>query len=389
MPLFFESTLLLFYFVISLGLLFLSFISILIKNKQLDFLSFLLICIMMTCFYGLRPSGTVDTKMYLDIFKQLAGFANFPYGVGFYILMKSIKYIDNTNTGYVFYSSLFIVLFFALAVFLLCKNMYYKSLCMISLFFSWSMLDLSANTYRQGVAVPFFLLSVYFYKERKFFWFASCIIISLSMHWGATLILLLFLIAMFFSRKIKVLKLISISALALLTVSFFINFNFSELAASSPLINQLQTVFVGIDLLSKINSYLGGAVDGANFYEMTSLQRIYFTGEIYIALIVCVIFFITRKVNDPIMLSNSFMTAYSFFILVSLYGIVLISMTWFIRNFYWVVPTIPILYMYILKYIEDNKKKSHLPILSFYCIFLIAFSCDTFWRAPIITVSYL
>src|SRR5476651_286024 len=102
MPLFFESTLLLFYFVISLGLLFLSFISIVIKNKKLDFLSFLLICIMMTCFYGLRPSGTVDTKMYLAIFKQLAGFANFPYGVGFYILMKSIKYIDNTDTGYVF-----------------------------------------------------------------------------------------------------------------------------------------------------------------------------------------------------------------------------------------------------------------------------------------------
>lgn len=209
------------------------------------------------------------------------------------------------------------------------------------------------------------------------------------MHWGATLVLLLFLASVFVAKRLTFLKVLSIGVLFLLTVSFFINFNFSSAAASSSLINQFQAIFVGVDLLSKVNSYLGGAVDGANFYEMGSLQRIYFTGEVYIALIVCVVFFSTRNKNDEIFVSQQFLTAYSFFIFVSLYGVVLISMTWFIRNFYWIAPIIPILYMYILSYVEKNRNKSHVLYLLFYCIFLIAFSCETFWRAPLIAASYM
>lgn len=344
---------------------------------------------MMISFYGFRTSGTVDTKTYLSVFDGLNSFANFSWGIGFYILMKTIKFIDDSDSGYILYSSFFIVLFFGLSVFLLCKNMYYKSLCMISLFYSWSVLDLSINTYRQGIAVPFFLLAVYYYKERKFLWFSTCTIVSLSMHWGATLVLLLFLASVFVAKRLTFLKVLSIGVLFLLTVSFFINFNFSSAAASSSLINQFQAIFVGVDLLSKVNSYLGGAVDGANFYEMGSLQRIYFTGEVYIALIVCVVFFSTRNKNDEIFVSQQFLTAYSFFIFVSLYGVVLISMTWFIRNFYWIAPIIPILYMYILSYVEKNRNKSHVLYLLFYCIFLIAFSCETFWRAPLIAASYM
>lgn len=389
MPLFFNNMVLLLYFIISLGLLLLSFISIIIKNKKIDFICFLLVCMMMTSFYGFRTSGTVDTKMYLSVFEGLNSFANFSWGIGFYILMKTIKFIDDSDSGYILYSSFFIVFFFGLSVFLLCKNMYYKSLCMISLFYSWSVLDLSINTYRQGIAVPFFLLAVYYYKERKFLWFSTCTIVSLSMHWGATLVLLLFLASVFFVKRLTLLKALSIGVLFLLTVSFFINFNFSSAAASSSLINQFQAIFVGVDLLSKVNSYLGGAVDGANFYEMGSLQRIYFTGEVYIALIVCVVFFSTRNKSDEIFLSKQFLTAYSFFIFVSLYGVVLISMTWFIRNFYWISPIIPILYMYILSYVEKNRNKSHFLYLLFYCIFLIAFSCETFWRAPLIAASYM
>lgn len=389
MPLFFNNMVLLLYFIISLGLLLLSFISIIIKNKKIDFICFLLVCMMMTSFYGFRTSGTVDTKMYLSVFEGLNSFANFSWGIGFYILMKTIKFIDDSDSGYILYSSFFIVFFFGLSVFFLCKNMYYKSLCMISLFYSWSVLDLSINTYRQGIAVPFFLLAVYYYKERKFLWFSTCTIVSLSMHWGATIVLLLFLASVIVAKRLTFLKLLSIGVLFLLTVSFFINFNLSSAAASSSLINQFQAIFVGVDLLSKVNSYLGGAVDGANFYEMGSLQRMYFTGEVYIALIVCVFFFSTRSKNDDIFLSKQFLNAYSFFIFVSLYGVVLISMTWFIRNFYWIAPIIPILYMYILSYIERNRNKSHFLYLLFYCVFLIAFSCETFWRAPLIAASYM
>ena len=117
MPLFFNNMVLLLYFIISLGLLLLSFISIIIKNKKIDFICFLLVCMMMTSFYGFRTSGTVDTKMYLSVFEGLNSFANFSWGIGFYILMKTIKFIDDSDSGYILYSSFFIVFFFGLSFF--------------------------------------------------------------------------------------------------------------------------------------------------------------------------------------------------------------------------------------------------------------------------------
>ncbi|EMM7190541.1 EpsG family protein [Raoultella planticola] len=390
MPYFFYSSTLFLYFIISLFLLSLSVASILVKSKKMDSVVFILISIMMICFYGFRFPGTVDIKMYLQNFDALSSFQDFQWGIGFYMLMKSIKIFDASHTAYVFYSALYFVIAFVAVGFFYCKGKYYKSLFLISSFYSWSILDLAVNTYRQGIAVPFILLGLYFLTQRKYILSSIVICVSLTLHWGSAVILLLYIFAIYLSKRIFLLKIVSFLTLTLFTISFFVNFSIAEMLSTSSILSILQVIFVGVDFDSKVNAYLGGGVLGANFYDMNSLQRLYFSGEIYISLLVFVFFFMTRKRNDYIFTNkkNNFLLIYSFFISVSLYGVILISMTWFIRNFYWVVPVAPILYVMILEYYESSNPKKFKILLLLFVLFSITYSLETFWRTPLIDMSY-
>ncbi len=390
MPYFFYNSTLFLYFIISLLLLFLSVASILVKSKRMDGVVFALVSLMMVCFYGFRFPGTVDIKMYLQNFDALSNFQNFQWGIGFYALMKSIKIFDASHAAYVFYSALYFVIAFVAVGFFYCKNKYYKSLFLISSFYSWSVLDLAVNTYRQGIAVPFILLGLYFLTQKRYILSLMVISTSLTLHWGSAVILLLYIFAIYLSKRFFLLKVMSCLTLALFTISFFVNFSIAEMLSTSSILSALQVVFVGVDFDSKVSAYLGGGVLGANFYDMNSLQRLYFSGEIYISLLVFVFFFMTRKANDQIFINkkNNYLLIYSFFISVSLYGVVLISMTWFIRNFYWVVPVAPILYVMILEYYESYNPKKFRILLLLFVVFSIVYSLETFWRTPLMDMSY-
>ncbi|EPY4556592.1 EpsG family protein [Klebsiella pneumoniae] len=388
MPLFLTNITLFLYFLISLFLLLLSVVSIICKSKKLDFIVFLIIGIMMVCFYGLRFPGNSDTRMYLQGFDSLSSLDSFMWSSGFYVLMKSIKIINNSHDAYIFLSSLYFVLAFMLVGILYCKDRYYKSLFLLTCFYSWSVLDLAVNTYRQGIAIPFIILGVYFLNSKKNILAVVAISIALTIHWGSSVIVALYFIAIYLSKHLRLLKIVTFFTLMLFTLSFFINFEFAGSLSKSSLISSLQVLFVGVDLTSKIDAYLGGGVVGARFYDMPSLQRLYFSGEIYIAILIFSFFFLTRKAKDPIITSGNFVMIYSFFTIVAFYGVVLISMTWFIRNFYWAVPITPVLYVLILQYYEKENVKKHHFLLLLFVIFQIAFSIETFWRAPLIDLVY-
>ncbi|MCL6331923.1 EpsG family protein [Pectobacterium carotovorum subsp. carotovorum] len=388
MPLFLKNPVLLLFFSISISFLFISFVSIITKSKRLDNVNFFSIIIMMLVFYGFRYPGTTDTIMYLSYFDGLSNFSSFPWGIGFFYLMGSIKEINFSHEGYVFYSSLYFVIAMAVVVLLFCKNTYYKSLFMLSNFYSWSLLDLATNTYRQGIAIPFVLLSLYFLKEKKFIFSFFCSAIAASMHWSSLVIVCLVYFSYVISNRIATLKYISLIALSLLSISFFINFSFAEILSKSALLGSLQNLFLGVDLLSKVDAYLGGGVDGASFYDMASYQRIYYTAEIYVALVVCTIFFCLLRKDTILAYDSGYRIVYSFFIIITSYGILLISMTWFIRNFYWAAPIAPLIYIYILRMMEENSVKKHKILLFAYCVFILFFSCLTFWRLPLLNMSY-
>lgn len=99
--------------------------------------------------------------------------------------MKSIKIINNNHDAYIFLSSLYFVLAFMLVGILYCKDRYYKSLFLLTCFYSWSVLDLAVNTYRQGIAIPFIILGVYFLNSKKNILAVVAISIALTIHWGS------------------------------------------------------------------------------------------------------------------------------------------------------------------------------------------------------------
>jgi hypothetical protein len=388
MPYIFSNPELLMYFLVSLSLFGLSIISILAKSKNLDFFVFFMISIVMIMFYGLRYPGNSDTRMYLYGFDTLTNLQSFGWSAGFYFLMRSIKYIGSSHELYILLSSIYFVVAFMSVGFNYCKDMYYKSLFLIMCFYSWSVLDLAINTYRQGISIPFIILGIYFFTKKNFIYSFVASGIALTLHWGCAAIILLYFFANFISKRIFLLKIISIFTLILFTLSFFVNFGLAEILSKSSLISTLQVFFIGIDLGSKIDAYLGGGVVGARFYDMGSLQRLYFSGEIYISLVVFVLFFLSRNKQDAIVNDRNYLLLYSFFICISLYGVLIISMTWFIRNFYWAVPITPVLYVLLLSYYEKSQSKKHKIALLVFSIWLILFSLETFWRAPLMNMAY-
>lgn len=105
MPLFFGNLYLLLFFGISIFTLFVSYFAIQYNSRKIDLVGLLIAYITMVLFYGLREPGTTDIKMYLENFDALNNFADFNWGFGFYILMKTIKAISAEHAFFIFASS--------------------------------------------------------------------------------------------------------------------------------------------------------------------------------------------------------------------------------------------------------------------------------------------
>ncbi|MBA5599878.1 EpsG family protein [Pectobacterium aroidearum] len=385
MPLYLSNPVLTLYFLLSLIISAFCFLAIRTKSKKIDNINAFFVFLLMVFFYGTRYPGTIDTQMYLGYFDGLTNFESFPWGIGFYQLMLSIKTIWNSHESYVFYSSLYLMVLLFIVVFLLLSKTYYKSLCLLSFFYSWSFLDLMTNTYRQGITVPFVILYVYFLLRGNLLFSLIMAGIALSLHWSAILIIIIVTIGWLIRNRINLLKAMTAIALLVFTLSFFVNANLADFLARGPLMQQVQGLFVGVNFASKVNAYLGSGIDGANFYDMAGYQRIYYSAEIYIATLIIGFYFIrySHELKDD----KKFMTLFSAFLLISIYGVLLISMTWFIRNFYWGVPLSQVLYMYILKREEERGIKG--KYLTFgYILFIISLGTATMWRVPLLTGSY-
>lgn len=386
MPLYLSNPVLGFYFLISVFLLLISYFSIRAKSRQLDNINFIFVFVLMVCFYGTRYPGTTDTKMYLSYFDNMTNFASFPWGIGFYYLMDSIKTLSRDHSFYVLISSSYALVALALVVLLFLRGGYYKSLCLISFLYSWSFLDLMTNTYRQGITVPFVILFAYFFGNRRYLLAVAMAGIALSLHWSAVLIIFIVLVGVLLKNRTRLLRLLTIFSLAVFSVSFFVNINLAEMLAKGTLLTQFQNVFVGVNLTSKVNAYLGAGVDGASFYDMAGYQRIYYSGEIYIAAVIIGLYFIFNY--QELAQSRAFMSAYAAFLMITIYGILLISMTWFIRNFYWGVPLSQILYIYLLMEVQKKRPGIFNVVLLSYMVLIVALGTATMWRVPLLLGSY-
>ena len=389
MPLFFENLHLSLFFAISLFTLLLSFIAIKFNSKSIDNVALIIAYITMSSFYGFREAGTTDIKMYLDNFDALNNFSDFNWGFSFFVLMKSIKIISSEHSFFIFASSLIFSTLLLIFVHSILKNKPYKALLMISMLYGWYMLDLATNTYRQGVSLIFIMFSMLFIAKKEYIKFSIAAVIAISIHWGALIPEIICIVSFLISKKITFIKYLSLFAILLFGISFFINLDIAKNIARNPLTSSLDSIFVGVNIASKVSNYLNSEVDGSAFYDISLLRKIKFTIEAFLPLVLNTLFLFKLSKNNDDTISKVgvfyFVTS-AYIAILNIYAVSIISMAWFFRNFYW-IPIASYSCLIIMLYSLKNSNK-HNMFVALYIFLIILLSILTIWTSELLKMSY-
>ncbi|HFS1360614.1 EpsG family protein [Raoultella ornithinolytica] len=389
MPLFFENLHLSLFFAISLFTLLLSFIAIKFNSKSIDNVALIIAYITMSSFYGFREAGTTDIKMYLDNFDALNNFSDFNWGFSFFVLMKSIKIISSEHSFFIFASSLIFSTLLLIFVHSILKNKPYKALLMISMLYGWYMLDLATNTYRQGVSLIFIMFSMLFIAKKEYIKFSIAAAIAISIHWGALIPEIICIVSFLISKKITFIKYLSLFAILLFGISFFINLDIAKNIASNPLTSSLDSIFVGVNIASKVSNYLNSEVDGSAFYDISLLRKIKFTIEAFLPLVLNTLFLFKLSKNNDDTISKVgvfYFVASAYIAILNIYAVSIISMAWFFRNFYW-IPIASYSCLIIMLYSLKNSNK-HNMFVALYIFLIILLSILTIWTSELLKMSY-
>ncbi|EPZ5644814.1 EpsG family protein [Escherichia coli] len=385
MPHFLDNQIILLYFLLSVVILFFASLSIISKNNKLDNATLFFAFVLITCFYGLRFPGTTDTKMYLAEFDSLSNLASFTWGWGSYGLMKFIALFGKSHDIYIFISSLFLTSCLLIFILFTFKGKSYKSLFLMACFYSWDVLELSTNTYRQGVAALIAGIACVLFYRKRFLSASLLFYVALSFHWGAVVVVLACIVSFFFLNS-RMIVYAARFALVMFLCAIFIKVDIVGLLYEH--VSSLGFLFSGVNLSSKADAYLAGGVEGANFYDFNIPRRIYNILTTIIPLGVFVIYTINKKNMEYFFSDSQKVCILALFSLLSIYGVLLISMTWFMRNFYWNTFFACAFYPLFLEFIQQKIPKK----LTKYCIalsvFLLLLSCITMWRTPSIFISY-
>lgn len=385
MPHFLDNQIVLIYFLISIILLMLSIVSIFYHSNKLDNINFIFTSIVMVCFYGLRYPGTTDAKMYLANFDGLSNFASFQWGGGFYALMKSISFIDKSHDSYIFFSSAFFVILLAIFAFTVFRNSYYKSLFMIVCYLNWDIFELVANAYRQGIAVVLSSLACILLYRKRFILSLSLYALAITFHWGVFIVIVASVGGIFIMRKKILLPLTKITLL-LFGIVIFIKIDIMSIVYNYA--SALSFLFSNVDLSSKADAYLAGGVTGANFYEFELVRRIYNIGTMIMPLLFLTAYLNNKERGNIFFADKQNVLIATQFILLIFYGVFLISMTWFMRNFYWNSIFSCAIFIIIIQSLQKSQSKYFNKILAIFSIYILLFSLLTFWRTPSIFLSY-
>lgn len=384
MPFFVFDIVLASYFIMYCGLAIVSVIAFMLNSKTLDNLNYILVFLVTLCFFGLRSDGSPDTKMYLEQFISLRGYADFEWSYSFYWLMKSIKIFTDEPSSYILLSSLFLLLFLSFSIYLWVPESY-RSICLIYFSLSWSFFDLATNTYRQGLACIFLLIFAHFFNKKYYLYSFIFIFIAIGFHWSVPIVMLLIMFSCKISKYDKAINLLLFFCIVYGSVSLFYSNGMSVIFGSIESVFDGFSLITGFNLTMKKQAYLNAGVDGVEFYLFPIQKRLYFVLEIVFSL--CVLTVLKLKVkNYNADRLNLVITSY---LIMVIYFFMLIDMTWFFRNMYWAICFIPIL-MANAQAVFLEKRNGYVelsfPIFMVFSYFIV--SVYTLWRSEILRLNY-
>ncbi|HHC3073153.1 TPA: hypothetical protein ACN7GT_004567, partial [Klebsiella pneumoniae] len=213
--------------------------------------------------------------------------------------------------------------------------------------------------------------------------------IAISIHWGALIPEIICIVSFLISKKIRFIKYLSLFAILLFGISFFINLDIAKNIASNPLTSSLDSIFVGVNIASKVSNYLNSEVDGSAFYDISLLRKIKFTIEAFLPLVLNTLFLFKLSKNNDDTISKVgvfyFVTS-AYIAILNIYAVSIISMAWFFRNFYW-IPIASYSCLIIMLYSLKNSNK-HNMFVALYIFLIILLSILTIWTSELLKMSY-
>ncbi|MCD9477030.1 EpsG family protein [Photobacterium phosphoreum] len=348
------------FFLIFLFLVFFSVFSIIKSSIIIDRTIFYFSFFLFVLFILNKTGHGVDEITYLNSYKDfLVNKNGFKFEIGFEILYDFLELI---NLNPIYFNSIISILLLTLMFFVVnkvvTKN---RSIVFLMLIFSGLYLDLSFNIYRQAFSCLFFILSIYYFTERKdkknFFLF---FVISISFHWSVSIIYVIFILLFLFPKSIyKKLLLLSI-ILHFIVIIYpingikYIDFTFLEMLGIGDISNGIKGYILNSD---------------GSFYNTTFVWKII----ILFPVIYSSIFIYFNYRNDKYI---------NYYILLILYSFVFIGMSYSFRNYYWAIIFIPFIFS---KYISNKVDYN----LIFIIIFMIVNAILGFYSSSILKSIYL
>lgn len=214
-----------------------------------------------------------------------------------------------------------------------------RSLALLFFLFSPVTLDFVYNGYRQGFALLFVLTAVLFFDSRRYARGFLCLIAAVGFHWSAIIAASILLLQRFMSRrKIKTLSFILLffSLIAIVTP-------LGILGLFSDLLEPFRQVFPDSLVVKKAILYINANDIEKSFYGLNFFGRLPLSVSIVSFLFVLILY--ENCFSDVI---------YKYSVLVMSYALLLLEMSYSFRNYYWVLPLLPLLMICVLERRCDN-----------------------------------
>ncbi|EFN7638684.1 hypothetical protein EGC31_03445, partial [Escherichia coli] len=140
-------------------------------------------------------------------------------------------------------------------------------------------------------------------------------------------------------------------------------------------------------LQQKMDAYLNAGVEGLNYYDLDLSRRIFSILELAFYIYFLNRLYIINLKSKQASSSDFSRYIYFCFLVLSLYSILLISMTWYFRNFYWALGLAPVVLGVYLSS-QSKSSKNNGAIIIYLILQVLILSIITTWRSGIMYMSY-
>lgn len=338
------------------------------KSKELDVVLLLSVGLFYVFLVLSRNGFGVDESTYRNAYESyIASFDSFEFEYSFrfiYYILFCFDVSPNDFNNVI----CFLYIFFACFVIMKTVQSPYRSLCFLFFMFSSVSLDFIFNAYRQGFSFLSMFLSISLFERNKKSQSLLWLIVAIGFHWSVVIVLMSFVVAKFLPRKdfrwwLSILMLITVVAfttpigiLAIIS-DWFTQFSFGSFYAD------------------KVQVYL--LVEKFTIYDLNFFGRLPFAINALVLLIFVMVF---SRCIAPFWVV--------FVILLNLYCVLFLEMSYGYRNYYWVTPFFAFLTVFVLEYYERRNLRINM-VTGFFCCVHILITLTTYYTSPIIKLVFI